>query len=995
MIHHISNWLASSAGPRLPGILVLLVGLGPFALPVGAQPPPAGQGTPAAPVGKAKPKEVPLIERLRSPYEADRPVAEKLRSPREALKTLYFAAILYDIFPEMIADAVACLDLDEVHPRPTPADAAMLALDLENILDSLALPLSRVPDEAAGDAVVLHDAGPATLSMRRGPDGGWRFDAKTLGRLPALRLAAAERRRQRTAVPLASLREGLTDPRATMRQFISDVANGDFYAAARALDLSTLSAEQRRQQGPVLAQQLAFALQRRGFMFREEVPDWPDGPAYTWHADQHGRIALERVRQADGKDAWLFTRLTVRNVPRMYAAVQGTEPNPRYVRLRLIVPGLETAAGPRARKRPEDVPAHLGSPRALLQGFFRTMDAADANDARLADALEYLDLDHVPLADRGPLGAKLATKLEAVLRRLPIDLSTVPDDWNAAPQALGDSQESRVEILRQRNGRWCFSAATIARLPEMFDKLAGKGRSAKGRGTSLDSARDLVMTFQDACGRRDFVQAAACLNLDEIHSGAQDNLGPVLALKLKYVLDRIGRVYIQEIPDNPEGARYILYRGELGRIVLDRRAKDPAKGAWQFTPETIQNVEPMFRAVLGAPCNESEQDDARALAELGLWESPGVWLRLKLPSWSQVKLGPVDLYQWPGFPLVILASWLAAWITLTVVCRVAAWLLRRGKSVLSPAFVSSTLRPLRCLAVAWTFFLLLGWLDLPVAVADPLFAAEKFLMVALLGWLGLRLIDLSMAVYTNTESLRPHRNLGDMIVPVAVRLGKGAVLLIATTYVVYQIGEIDLLARFMTGLGVAGLAASLAAQDVLKSFFGTLLLIGERAFKIGDRILVGGTEGVVEQVGFRSTRLRTAEDSVLTLPNSIIAAAPIDNMGARSHRRFSATITMGADASLERLLELRDRLRAWLEGQPLVVQHKADVHVHRITNDGVELSVSLFLATGDGAEETGFREEINCEVLAQAAALGVRIAPASGESVPGAAGSVGRSQLAA
>src|SRR5947209_17438263 len=129
----------------------------------------------------------------------------------------------------------------------------------------------------------------------------------------------------------------------------------------------------------------------------------------------------------------------------------------------------------------------------------------------------------------------------------------------------------------------------------------------------------------------------------------------------------------------------------------------------------------------------------------------------------------------------------------------------------------------------------------------------------------------------------------------------------------------------MTGLGVAGLAASLAAQDALKSFFGTLLLIGERAFKIGDRILVGGTEGVVEQVGFRSTRLRTAEDSVLTIPNAIIAAAPIDNMGARCHRRFSTTVVVAPDTPPELLLELRDRLRSWLDGQAVVVKNNVDV----------------------------------------------------------------------
>jgi MscS family membrane protein len=665
----------------------------------------------------------------------------------------------------------------------------------------------------------------------------------------------------------------------------------------------------------------------------------------------------------------------------MYAAVRDVAPDPRYVRMRLVVPGLEAAAGPTARKRPEDVPAHLGSPRALLQGFFRTMDAADTNDARLADALEYLDLDSVPLADRGPLGGKLAVKLEAVLRKLPIDLSAVPDDWNAPPQVLGDAQGARVEILRQSDGRWRFSAATMARVPELFDRLAGKARPEQGRGSNLDTPRDLMITFQDACGRRDFALAAHCLNLDELQAGAQGNLGPVLAVKLRYVLDHIGRVYIQEVPDRPDGPRYIVYRGELGRIILDRRAKGPGQGTWQFTPETVQNIEAMFRGLLGNPPPEPAAEGTPAPEEPRFCEAPGVWLRLQLPQWSQLTLGPLDLYQWPGLPLAVLASWLAAWGTLAVACRVAAWLVRRGNSALTTAFVRSALKPLRCLVAAWTFFLLLAGLDLPVQIAEPLFAVEKFLMAALLGWLGWRLIDLTVAVYTNTELLRPHRGLGDLIVPVSVRFGKGAVVLVVATYVIYEVGELELLGRFMTGLGVAGLAASLAAQDALKSFFGTLLLIGERAFKIGDHIVVGGTEGVVEQVGFRSSRLRTAEGSVLTIPNAIIAAAAIVNRGDRSHRPFGTTITLGADTPPERLLGVCNRLRAWLAGQALVVQDKVDVHLERLTNDGVELSISLSLATAQAAEEARFRDELNREVLAQAGAMGVRVPPAPVESV--------------
>ncbi len=314
--------------------LLLLAGCGAPISPAHAQPPGASALPNAA--AKPKPKEIPLADRLRSPQQASRPLTDKLRSPRETLKTLYFAVLLYDLFPQMIDDAVACLDLDGLQPRPAAEDAAMLALDLEYVLQSLALPLSGVPD--SGGRRTRRAARRGRIQAR--PCGAARTAAgastpQTLNALPAMRRAARERPTAAQRRPSTDLREGFTDPRATLRQFIADAARGDFYAAARALDLSSLSTEQRRQQGPVLAQQLAFVMQHRGFMFRQEVPDRPDGPPYTWHADKNGRIALDRVRQPDGKDAWLFTRQTVRNIPRMYAAVQAAEPDPA-----LRAPGL-------------------------------------------------------------------------------------------------------------------------------------------------------------------------------------------------------------------------------------------------------------------------------------------------------------------------------------------------------------------------------------------------------------------------------------------------------------------------------------------------------------------------------------------------------------------------------------------------------------------------------------------------------------------------------
>jgi MscS family membrane protein len=602
------------------------------------------------------------------------------------------------------------------------------------------------------------------------------------------------------------------------------------------------------------------------------------------------------------------------------------------------------------------------------------MDGADANDAQLTEALEYLDLDNIPHADRPARGAKLAAQLDAVLRKLPIDLSALSDDWNSGPQVLGEAQGVRIEIVRSFDGTWGISENTVARIPEMFDKLAGKARADQGRGSLLDSSRDVVVTFQAATRRRDFVQASRCLNLGDIHPSARDDLGPVLAFKLQYVLDRVGRVYVQEIPDNPEGQKYILYRGELGRMVLDRRTEDPGKGQWQFTPETVQQIEGMFRAVLGRPVSDP-QGTEEGLSVPRFRETPAVWVRLQMPGWAQTPLGRFDLYQWLGLAVAALASWVGARLTTAVVTHVVAWLLRRGGSALSAGFVATALRPLTCLASVWVFFVLLQGLDLRISVAGALFAAEKFLLAALLGWLGLRLMDLSMAVYTNTEILLPHRSLSDMIVPVSVRLGKAVVVLIVTLYMTYQFGEIDLLGRFLTGLGVAGLAASLAAQDALKSYFGTLLLIGERVFKIGDRISVGGQQGVVEQVGFRSTRLRADDGALLTVPNSLIAGAAIENRGSRPRRRFGTSVVTAPATPPERLGEFRDRLKSWLEQQPVVVRDKVDVQVRPPTDWGPELNLGVFLAPETPADEARFREAVCAQVKELAAALGVVIAP--------------------
>ena len=300
-------------------------------------------------------------------------------------------------------------------------------------------------------------------------------------------------------------------------------------------------------------------MQRRGYTYSQLIPDDPNGPKFTWHADTDGRIILDRVHPAEGKDAWLFSRRTVKTCPE---DVCGRSAGPARCALCAARAGWCRRCRPMGgrsalRERPRHSPRSTRQrPRRCSKSFFRTIDDADSNDARLTDALQFLDLGAIPPADQKCSADAWPLQLEAVLRKLQIDLSTVPREWDASPVVLGENRGMKVEITKGRDGAWRFSEGTVAQVPALFDKLGAQDRADREITAQFDTARDTVSTFLNAVNTGDTDLAGRCLDLSELHSGARDELGPVLAVKLKYVIDRMGRVYVQEIPDEAEGPRY-------------------------------------------------------------------------------------------------------------------------------------------------------------------------------------------------------------------------------------------------------------------------------------------------------------------------------------------------------------------------------------------------------------------------------------------------------
>lgn len=987
---------------RISLILILIV-LG--AVPLRAQPPDSKANVPDAPVPpiqgpdpKANNLELPPLPKPtsdpKSPAPTTAPVpapnsapeyagakpSEAARwnnrtTPRKTLETFYFAITGYDRSPSLIVNAIDCLDLNSLDPEMRERDAALLAHQLEFILNRQGIPLYSVPDHSEGDRVLLDEVGGQPISLVKQADGLWQFDSATVGKIGRLRKLAAIGQHEAQEAR-AKMAEGRTDPAATIRTFAgAAMGRRDFAGAARCLDLRDIPSKLRAVEGAQMARKLAFVMQRCGFMFSQEVPNDPEGYRYVWHSNHRGRIMLERVRLPEGQDAWLFTRGSLRNLDALVEGFRSKTPDPRYSTIGVVIGEDVLLTGKEAKvPPPAGVPAGLGSPRKTLRLFLESMDELEFDGDRSRDLLACLELESFPPEVRTSMGLRTAAKLEAVLHRLHVDLMSVADTWEADSLVLGRDTDWQVTLARSKDGAWRFDRETVSRVPDLFERLTPEEKTARERRSNFHSAQQVMRTLLHASDNGDLDLAARCLDLDGVPQGARDELGSILAYKLKFVLDRIGRVAVEELPSEADGPRYHYYRGPLGRIDLVRRAEAPRQGDWQFSRETVARIESMFWAVADRPVDATLSRERAVTAVPSIQVVPSLWLRSQLPPWLRGPAPGLDLYQWVGLAIALVVSAVTSWIGLRMIERLACYALQWGGFNLERSLVAGKLRPLSFQLGLLCLYHLLRLLDLPAAVVGATIPAVKVIWIGLMGWTAFRLIELGMILYTRSERLHDRRSLSDMIVPTAANGMKLAVLLIVASCQVYLIGSRETLTQLLAGLGLVGLAASLAAQDTLKNFFGTLLLIGEHPFRIGEHVAVQNVEGTVESVGFRSTRLRTFEDSLLTIPNSVMASALIDNRGARTSRRFRTTIALAYGTPIDKLVALRDALRAFAASQPRFIPDKVEIHIGGLSASSVELFVQLFFRVPSFNEEMACRDEFSREILVQAERLDVKLA---------------------
>jgi MscS family membrane protein len=261
----------------------------------------------------------------------------------------------------------------------------------------------------------------------------------------------------------------------------------------------------------------------------------------------------------------------------------------------------------------------------------------------------------------------------------------------------------------------------------------------------------------------------------------------------------------------------------------------------------------------------------------------------------------------------------------------------------------------------------------PTYVQDWLDKGLGLIVSLLLTWLMLKLVDVLTGVLHRWAE-RTDSALDDQLVPLVAKASKVTVGILAALLVLQNMGYS--ISGVIAGLGVGGLAVALAAQKTLSDLFGSIMLLVDRPFTIGDWVKSpdGSLEGVVEEVGFRSTRIRTFEKTLVHVPNSRLADFIIDNMDRRPIRRVWITVGLTYDTTSGQMSEAVAAIRKVLTEHAEVDQEFFLVRFTDFGPSSLDIMVYYFTKSIVWDEYLATREDVNLKIMVALEQMGLSIA---------------------
>ena len=373
-------------------------------------------------------------------------------------------------------------------------------------------------------------------------------------------------------------------------------------------------------------------------------------------------------------------------------------------------------------------------------------------------------------------------------------------------------------------------------------------------------------------------------------------------------------------------------------------------------------------------------------------EDPGLatdaagWLRATLPEGLQGEGFLLEIWQWLGLVALIFLAVIIDRVVRAIADRVTHRLAaqvsdsseepepsqaqaeeaeKRDRSIVRFR------RPIGIWFGALAFVLLLPMLDLTASAFSVLELATDFVLTIAGVWAFYGLVDVVGDVLAEKAAASQNK-FDDMLVPLLRRTLKILVVVIGLVFIASK--WTDDLWRIVAGLGLGSVAIAFAARDSIENLFGTFTVLLDKPFAIGDWITMGSLDGSVEEVGFRSTRVRTFYNSLITVPNRDFISGQVDNMGARRYRRIKTTLSLTYDTPPEKVEAFCEGIRELIRRHPYTRKEYYHVYLNGFGASSLDVLLYCFVRTPDWSGELREKHRLFNDILRLADRLGVSFA---------------------
>ncbi len=411
---------------------------------------------------------------------------------------------------------------------------------------------------------------------------------------------------------------------------------------------------------------------------------------------------------------------------------------------------------------------------------------------------------------------------------------------------------------------------------------------------------------------------------------------PLLARRLKLVLDQrlslnLAAVSSAAVGDTTDGDlagdRIGVIAGSTGREDAIRmvRLGSASPARWVFSQTTVASINPWYEN-LGAP-----------------------WVRDRVPPVLMVE-GPWHVFYWQwialalAIPILVLLAWLVGGLLRGILTRLAA----RTATEWDDLLVLHLRGPFRLWVAAVAATPLLNVIELNARVSAFVDATTRGLVLLSLFWGVLRVIRLVQERVANAVWASGDSQQARTLVPLLGNILRVTLGVIAILVTLSQFGYP--VSTLLAGLGIGGIAVALAGQKTVEHLFGSVSLAADKAFRVGDWVRAGPTEGMIERIGLRSTSFRTNDRTVVRIPNGRLADERIETFGERDRMFLRTDLDLVFGTTTEQIDAIRDEVESTLRAHPKIWPNAVRVHVVAFTESAIRMSVLAWFETPDWGE---------------------------------------------